>query len=216
MQCDYMDAGKQQSTSHYPQLQRLVKRCWRLIGRYLWNNTSACLAVMPCVACSLLLVNYVMPECVFWNFHTFKSLIYCKYKYRSSNDLHLYIAGKSFAFVYHERMHSAVVRQLTTTMLSYEPIPPQMCLFPWGIQTPCNTCFLGLTRVTTANGISVGSATFAGLMNGDTRPTDPPCYSGYSNRWNHCNVDCCINTNVDPSMSDDVHIVNFCSVTLES
>ena len=37
---------------------------------------------------------------------------------------------------------------------------PQNCPFPWGIWTPSNTWFLGLT---TPNGIYIGSAVFAGL-----------------------------------------------------
>jgi len=41
---------------------------------------------------------------------------------------------------------------------------PQNCPFPWGILTgPSNTWFPGPTRVLNPNGISIGSAVFAGL-----------------------------------------------------
>ena len=53
--------------------------------------------------------------------------------------------------------------------------------FPWGIWTPSNTWFPGPTRVLNPNGISIGSAVFAGLASvtdGRTDgPTDRPRYS---------------------------------------
>jgi len=35
--------------------------------------------------------------------------------------------------------------------------PPQKVSFPWGIWTPSNTQFLGPTRVSPPNSISIGS-----------------------------------------------------------
>ena len=41
---------------------------------------------------------------------------------------------------------------------------PQNCPFPWVIWTPSNTWFLGSTRLSIPNSISIGSAIFAQLM----------------------------------------------------
>ena len=66
------------------------------------------------------------------------------------------------------------------------PFPPQNCPFPWGIWTPSNTCFPGLTRVLNPNGISIGAAVFAGLTSVIVRQTDRqterPRYSVGNNR----------------------------------
>jgi len=51
-----------------------------------------------------------------------------------------------------------------------------------GIWTPCNTWFLGLTREHNPNGISIGSAIFAGLTILRHRLTDRPRYSVCNNR----------------------------------
>jgi len=51
------------------------------------------------------------------------------------------------------------------------PFPPQNCPFPWGIRTPSNTWFLGPTHIN-PNGISIGSAIFAGLTTVTDRQTD--------------------------------------------
>jgi len=61
-------------------------------------------------------------------------------------------------------------------------IAPQNCPFPWGIWTPSNTWFLGPTRVLNPNGISIGSADFAGLTSMTDRQTDRPCNSVCNNR----------------------------------
>jgi len=62
------------------------------------------------------------------------------------------------------------------------PFAPQNRPFPWGIWTPSNTWFTGLTRVLNPNGISIGAAVFAGLTNVTDRQTDRPCYSVGNNR----------------------------------
>jgi len=49
---------------------------------------------------------------------------------------------------------------------------PQSCSFPWGIWTLSNTWFPGPIRVLNPNGISIGSAIFAGLTSVTDRPTD--------------------------------------------
>jgi len=69
-------------------------------------------------------------------------------------------------------------------MLFSELDNPQNCPFPWLIWTPSNPWFLGPTQVTHPNGISIGSAVFAGLMNVTNRQTDTdrPCYCICSNR----------------------------------
>jgi len=59
---------------------------------------------------------------------------------------------------------------------------------------PSNTCFLEPTQVHIPNGISVGSATFAGLIIVTHRPTDQPTdrprYSAYNNRPRVCTQYC--------------------------
>jgi len=54
----------------------------------------------------------------------------------------------------------------------------QNCPFPWRIWTPCNTWFLGPTRVLNLNRNSIVSAVFAGLTSvtdwQTDRPTDRP------------------------------------------
>jgi len=51
-----------------------------------------------------------------------------------------------------------------------------------GIWTPSNTWFLGPTQVHVLNGISIGSAVFAGLTIVTDQPTNRPRYSLSSNR----------------------------------
>jgi len=43
--------------------------------------------------------------------------------------------------------------------------------------TPPNTCFLGPTKVQIPNGITIGSAVFAGFTTVTDRPTDRPRYT---------------------------------------
>ena len=68
------------------------------------------------------------------------------------------------------------------------PPPPENCPFAWWIWTgdPSNTSFLGPTRVYNPNGMSIGSAIFAGLAivtgKPTDRPTDRPRYSVCKNR----------------------------------
>jgi len=52
--------------------------------------------------------------------------------------------------------------------------------------TPPNTCFLGPTRVLDPNGISIGSAVFAGLTSVTDRQTDRPRYSICNNIGRIC------------------------------
>jgi len=49
-------------------------------------------------------------------------------------------------------------------MLFSGPNNPQNYPFLWGISTPSSTWFFGPTRVSHPNGISIGSAVFAGHM----------------------------------------------------
>ena len=51
------------------------------------------------------------------------------------------------------------------------PFSPQNCPFPWGSGPQSNTWFPGPTRVVNLNGISVGSAVYAGLTSVTDRPT---------------------------------------------
>ena len=65
-------------------------------------------------------------------------------------------------------------------------VSPKVALSFVGICIPFNTWFLGPTQVSTRNGISIGSAIFAGLVNVFNRATkraiDQPRYSVCSNR----------------------------------
>jgi len=62
---------------------------------------------------------------------------------------------------------SAVFEQMTAECpytLQWAALPlPQNCPLPCGMLTPSNTWFLGPTQVLNPNGISIGSAIFAGL-----------------------------------------------------
>jgi len=51
------------------------------------------------------------------------------------------------------------------------PFNPQNCPFPWGIWTPSNTWFLWPTRFLNLNGISIGTAVFAGICSVTDRQT---------------------------------------------
>ena len=57
------------------------------------------------------------------------------------------------------------------------PFSPKKLSLPMGIWTPSNTWFPGASRVLNPNGISIGSAVFAGLTSVTDWPTDTPCYS---------------------------------------
>jgi len=58
------------------------------------------------------------------------------------------------------------------------PFSPQNCPFPWGSGPPSNTWFPAPTRVLNANGISIGSAVFAGLTSvTDRRTSDHTIWS---------------------------------------
>jgi len=74
-------------------------------------------------------------------------------------------------------MHSS--RQTEDFTMGYLPPPQKKCPSPWGIWTPSNTLFLGPVRVHNPNGITIGSAVFAGftaerpiLYNGSLFPQD--------------------------------------------
>jgi len=62
------------------------------------------------------------------------------------------------------------------------PTPSPHCPFASGIWTQCNTWFPGPTRFLNPNGISIGSAAFAGLKLVTDRPTDRPRYFVCNNR----------------------------------
>ena len=65
-------------------------------------------------------------------------------------------------------------RRVSLYFTMRRPFPPQNCPFPWGSRPPSNTWFLGPTRVQNPNGISIGSAVFAGLTSVRDRQTDRP------------------------------------------
>ena len=82
------------------------------------------------------------------------------------------------------------------TMGRYVPTP-QNATSPWGIGSPSNTWYLGLTRVVKANGTSIGSAVFVWIPNamhcqwGRKLPNCPsPCHCVYKKAecWNRYNV----------------------------
>ena len=54
------------------------------------------------------------------------------------------------------------------------------------LMSPSNTWFPGPTRVFDPNGISIGSAVFAGLSSATDRPADRPRYSVGNNRPHLC------------------------------
>jgi len=71
---------------------------------------------------------------------------------------------------------SAVLEQFTAecpyALLCATP-PTQNCPFSWGIWTPSNKWFLGLTRPQNLNGISIGSIVLQDSLLWQTdRPTD--------------------------------------------
>ena len=70
---------------------------------------------------------------------------------------------------------SAVFAQITAECphtLQWAAPLPQHCPFPGGCGTASNIWFLGPTQVLNPNGISIGSAIFAGLRTVTDRPTD--------------------------------------------
>jgi len=85
---------------------------------------------------------------------------------------------------------SASFAQMTTecsyTLQWFASFPLKIVPSHWAIWTPCNTWFLGLTRVLIPNGISIASAVFAGLTSvtdlETDRQTDEPRYSVGNNR----------------------------------
>ena len=54
------------------------------------------------------------------------------------------------------------------------PFPLKIAPSHWGSGPPSNTWFLGPTQVHNPNGISIGSAVFAGLTTVTDRPMDRP------------------------------------------
>ena len=81
---------------------------------------------------------------------------------------------------------SAVFAQMTAecayTLQWDASSPPQNCPFPWGNWTPSNTWFHGPTWVLNPNGISIGSAVFAGLTSVTDQQTDRRRYWVGNNR----------------------------------
>jgi len=64
------------------------------------------------------------------------------------------------------------LRQKVPTFYNGLPLPPQNYLFAWGSGLLSNTWFLWPTRVYNPNGISIGSAVFAGRTILTNRQTD--------------------------------------------
>jgi len=60
-------------------------------------------------------------------------------------------------------LHSWWQTAIGLVIPNYVVFPPKKFPFAWGIWTPSNTCFLGLTRLDNPNGISISSAIFAQL-----------------------------------------------------
>jgi len=61
---------------------------------------------------------------------------------------------------------------MTIERLSCGADTHQKCPFPRGSGHPSNKWFFGSTRISNPNGISIGSAVFAGLTNVTNRQTD--------------------------------------------
>ena len=86
----------------------------------------------------------------------------------------------NLCFLWPTRVHnpnckSIVFVQMTVECpytLQWDAPFPKYCPFPWGIWTASNTWFPGPTRVSNRNGISIGSAFFAGITSVTDRPTD--------------------------------------------
>ena len=66
-------------------------------------------------------------------------------------------------------LHSS--RQKVLILYNGLPFSPK-CPFPWGSGSPSNSWFHGPVQTHNPNGISLGSAVFAGLTNVIDRPTD--------------------------------------------
>ena len=66
--------------------------------------------------------------------------------------------------------------------LQWALLAPKIASSDGGIWTPSNTWFPGPTRLLNPNGMSIGSAVFAGLTSVTDRQTDRPCYSIGNNR----------------------------------
>jgi len=61
-------------------------------------------------------------------------------------------------------VHAPLQTWSQSVPILYAPFPPQNCPFPWrNLDPTSNTWFLGPTQVLNPNGISIGSAVFAGL-----------------------------------------------------
>jgi len=105
-------------------------------------------------------------------------------------------------------------RQRVPILYNGTPFPPQNCSFSWGIWTPSNTWFREPTRVLDPNGISIGSAVFAGFTSVIDRPnrhTDRPRYSVGNNYRLHLRTQYCRRpNNIRHSLSPQVAYVNVC------
>jgi len=85
---------------------------------------------------------------------------------------------------------SAVFTQITAecpdTLQWDAPFPSKLLLLMGGSGHPSNKWFPGLTRVLNKNGVSIGSAGFAGLTTVTDRQTDRPRYFVGNNRRHLC------------------------------
>jgi len=79
--------------------------------------------------------------------------------------------------LYTHQLSSELTVQRVAILYNGPPLPPKIARSHGGSEPPCNTWFLGPTRVLNPNGISIGSAVFAGLTTVKDRPTDRPRYS---------------------------------------
>ena len=68
--------------------------------------------------------------------------------------------------------HTGDTTECPYTLRWDAPFPLKITPSNWGAWTPSNTWFPGPTRVLNPNGISIGSAVFAGLTSVTDRPTD--------------------------------------------
>ena len=104
-------------------------------------------------------------------------------------NVHPHLAGNTFPWAHpspHRKQHLGWFSHFCSThgrvsiyFTMHQPFSLQNCPFrrSRGDLDPSNTLFLEPTQVLTPNGISIGSAIFAGL----TIVTDRPCYSVCSN-----------------------------------
>jgi len=146
---------------HTPLLMpRDINHVWVSAGFFMHNSSQEAMPHVQFLACysSHAAVFYLFSKNRFW------SLISRKCKHRSSKEQHMYTAVH-YVGVNRKRKRSAFVAQLILQWFLLGWTTPKISPFPLGICRPSNTWFLGTTKVTTPNSISISSAIFQGLMN---------------------------------------------------